>query len=114
VTYVITQACVDLKDKSCLDVCPVDCIYEGKRTLYINPEECIDCKACEPACPVEAIYADDELPAEYQPYYRANVEFFSITTDLGNPGGASAVGAVNADHKLIATLPPQHLKDVTP
>lgn len=106
-TFVITQACVDLKDKSCLDVCPVDCIYEGERTLYINPDECIDCKACEPVCPVEAIYAEDELPAEYQDYYRANVEFFTETTDLGNPGGATLVGAVPADHELIAALPPQ-------
>ena len=55
-TYVISQPCVDLKDKACIDECPVDCIYEGERMLYIHPDECVDCGACEPVCPVEAIY----------------------------------------------------------
>ena len=53
-TYVITQACVDLLDKTCVGECPVDCIYEGERMLYIQPDECIDCGACEPVCPVAA------------------------------------------------------------
>src|SRR5829696_7527101 len=48
VTYVITQACVDVLDKACIDECPVDCIYEGDRMLYIHPDECVDCGACEP------------------------------------------------------------------
>ncbi len=106
-TFIITQPCVDLKDKTCLDVCPVDCIYEGRRSLYINPEECIDCKACEPVCPVEAIYAEDDLPDKYQAYYAANAEFFTVTTSLGNPGGALAVGRLDVDHELISSLPPQ-------
>ena len=55
-TYVIAQPCVDLKDRACVDECPVDCIYEGKRMLDIHPDECVDCGACEPVCPVEAIY----------------------------------------------------------
>ena len=46
--YVIAQPCVDVKDKACVDECPVDCIYEGSRSLYINPNECVDCGACEP------------------------------------------------------------------
>src|SRR3954453_3125540 len=50
-TYVIAQPCVDLKDRACVDKCPVDCIYEGKRMLYIHPDECVDCGACEPVCP---------------------------------------------------------------
>ena len=50
-TYVIAQPCVDLKDRACVDECPVDCIYEGKRMLYIHPDECVDCGACEPVCP---------------------------------------------------------------
>ncbi|WP_240743094.1 indolepyruvate ferredoxin oxidoreductase subunit alpha, partial [Microbacterium sp. K36] len=53
-TYVIALPCVDLKDKACIDECPVDCIYEGERSLYIHPDECVDCGACEPVCPVEA------------------------------------------------------------
>src|SRR4051794_38232521 len=56
VTYVIAQPCVDLKDRACVEECPVDCIYEGKRMLYIHPDECVDCGACEPVCPVEAIF----------------------------------------------------------
>lgn len=48
-TYVIALPCVDLKDKSCIDECPVDCIYEGERMLYIHPDECVDCGACEPS-----------------------------------------------------------------
>ena len=69
-TYVITSSCVDVQDQSCVDVCPVDCIHfeEGvDRMLFIDPEECIDCGACEPTCPVSAIFAEDDLPEEKQP-----------------------------------------------
>ena len=62
--YVIAQPCVDVKDKACVDECPVDCIYEGSRSLYINPNECVDCGACEPVCPTEAIFYEDDLPDE--------------------------------------------------
>jgi NAD-dependent dihydropyrimidine dehydrogenase PreA subunit len=96
---------VDVKDKACIDVCPVDCIYEGERTLYIQPDECIDCSACEPACPVEAIYRDTELPAEWQAYEQVNAEFFTSTTDLGSPNGAAAVGPAALDHAHIDSLP---------
>ena len=63
-TYVITTSCVDIKDMSCIEECPVDCIYEGDRKLYIQPKECIDCGACEPVCPVDAIYPDRTLPSD--------------------------------------------------
>ena len=82
-TYVIAQPCVDLKDKACIEECPVDCIYEGERSLYIHPDECVDCGACEPVCPVEAIYYEDDVPEQWTEYYKANVEFFD---DLGSPG----------------------------
>ena len=88
-TYVITQACVDVLDKACIDECPVDCIYEGDRMLYIHPDECVDCGACEPVCPVEAIYYEDDVPDKWKDFYNANVEFFS---DLGSPGGAAKTG----------------------
>ena len=68
-TYVIAQPCVDLKDRACVDECPVDCIYEGKRMLYIHPDECVDCGACEPVCPVEAIFYEDDTPEEWKDYY---------------------------------------------
>jgi NAD-dependent dihydropyrimidine dehydrogenase PreA subunit len=71
--YVITDACIDVKDKTCLDACPVDCIYEGGRTLYIHPEECIDCGACVPACPVAAIYESiDATPSNQKDLVEAN------------------------------------------
>ncbi|MDT7538837.1 MAG: hypothetical protein QOI82_2422, partial [Actinomycetota bacterium] len=65
-TYVIAEPCVDLKDKACIEECPVDCIYEGKRSLYIHPDECVDCGACEPVCPVEAIFYEDDTPPQWK------------------------------------------------
>ena len=103
-TYVIAQPCVDLKDKACIEECPVDCIYEGERSLYIHPDECVDCGACEPVCPVEAIYYEDDVPEQWADYYKANVEFFD---DLGSPGGAAKLGMIPKDHPIIADLPPQ-------
>ncbi len=103
-TYIITQACVDVLDKTCIGECPVDCIYEGERMLYIHPDECVDCGACEPVCPVDAIYFEDDLPAEWLAFHRVNVEFF---TYLGSPGGASSTGKIHSDHPIVASLPPQ-------
>ena len=67
-TYVITEPCIDLLDISCVEVCPVDCIHYGEgtdRKLYIDPDECIDCGACEPVCPVTAIFAEDDVPEQW-------------------------------------------------
>ena len=78
-TYVITEACVDTKDRSCVDVCPVDCIHDdgdADRQLYIDPAECIDCGACEPACPVSAIFAEDDVPDNFKPYTEINSLWF--------------------------------------
>ena len=71
-TYVIGEPCIDVKDRSCVDVCPVDCIHEVGRMLVIDPEECIDCGACEPECPVEAIYPEDALPHGWEPFTAIN------------------------------------------
>lgn len=103
-TYVIALPCVDIKDRACVDECPVDCIYEGNRMLYINPEECVDCGACEPVCPVEAIYYEDDVPPEYSEYLDVNASFFD---KLGTPGGAAKLGVVDYDHPVVAALPPQ-------
>ncbi len=103
-TYVIAEPCVDLLDKACIEECPVDCIYEGGRMLYIHPDECVDCGACEPVCPVEAIYYEDDVPEQWAAYTKANVDFFD---DLGSPGGASKVGKVERDVEPAASLPPQ-------
>ena len=103
-TYVIAEPCVDVKDKACIDECPVDCIYEGQRMLYIHPTECVDCGACEPVCPVEAIYYEDDVPEQWGTYTGANEHFFDT---LGSPGGASRRGAVGFDHPAVAGLPSQ-------
>ncbi len=63
-TYVVTQACIKCKYMDCVEVCPVDCFYEGESMLVINPDECIDCGVCEPECPIEAILPDTEDEAE--------------------------------------------------
>ena len=74
-TYIITEPCIDMKDKSCVEVCPVDCIHETDRMLVIDPEECIDCGACEPECPVEAIYPEDAVPDKWEPFIRINYAY---------------------------------------
>ncbi len=102
-TYTICEPCIDVKDRACVDECPVDCIYEGGRMLYIHPDECVDCGACEPVCPVEAIYYEDDLKEEDLPFAEAARSVFA---DLGSPGGAAKVGLV-PDPALVAAIPPQ-------
>ena len=78
-TYVITEPCIDVMDKSCVEVCPVDCIHfdEGEdRMLYIEPDECIDCGACEPACPVTAIFTEDDVPDNWKEYTALNAQWY--------------------------------------
>jgi NAD-dependent dihydropyrimidine dehydrogenase PreA subunit len=111
-TYVIAEPCVDVLDRACVDECPVDCIYEGRRMLYIHPDECVDCGACEPVCPVEAIYYEDDLPDQWSPYLQENVRFFAevlpgAEVPLGSPGGAGKLGPVGADTPGVAALPTQ-------
>ena len=74
--YIIAEPCIGVKDKACVEVCPVDCIYEGEEMLYIHPDECIDCGACEPFCPVKAIFAEDETPDQWKQYIGFNKQFF--------------------------------------
>ncbi|GFG76242.1 ferredoxin [Mycobacterium botniense] len=109
-TYVIGKPCVDVMDRACVEECPVDCIYEGGRSLYIHPDECVDCGACEPVCPVQAIYYEDDLPEELQPYRADNAAFFYETLPgrdepLGSPGGAAKLGRLGVDTPLVAGLP---------
>ena len=101
-TYVITDACVDIKDATCVSECPVDCIYEGPRSLYIHPTECIDCGACEPVCPTKAIRADWSLKPEEAASATRAVELFA---PLGMPNGARRYGPLAADHPDVAALP---------
>lgn len=77
-TYVVTETCIDLKDKSCIEVCPVDCIHEADedRMVYIDPDECIDCGACVDPCPVDAIYAEEDVPAAQVSFVDINKVYF--------------------------------------
>ena len=82
--YVITEACIGTKDASCVSVCPVDCIHPGPdeagfadtEQLFIDPNVCIDCGACEPECPVNAIYPGDAVPSELASFIKKNAAFF--------------------------------------
>ena len=78
-TYVIGETCIDMKDASCVEMCPVDdCIVgdDEDRMLFINPSECVDCGACVPACPVDAIYPEEELPDSWSNYIEINRIYF--------------------------------------
>jgi len=77
-TYVIAEPCIGVKDASCVDVCPVDCIHTNDEAAlyYIDPDECIDCGACEPECPVTAIFAEDALPEKWNNFIQINADFF--------------------------------------
>ena len=76
-TYVVTESCIKCKYTDCVEVCPVDCFYEGPEFLVIDPDECIDCGLCVPECPIEAIYPDDELPND-------QIEFVEINAKLAD------------------------------
>jgi len=76
--YVITDPCVGVKDKSCVAVCPVDCIHGGDddKQLFIDPAECIDCGLCEPECPVDAIFMEDEVPDQWKNFIQLNADYY--------------------------------------
>ena len=73
-TFVVTDNCIKCKYTDCVEVCPVDCFYEGPNFLVIDPDECIDCALCEPECPANAIFSEDELPADQVKYIEVNAE----------------------------------------
>ena len=111
-TYVVTAACIDVLDRSCIDECPVDCIYEGERKMYVHPQECIDCGACEPVCPVDAIVWERRVLTSERAHIDDNVRFFTEVLDgreepLGDPGGAYNVGRVGVDTEMVRLLPSQ-------
>ena len=107
-SFVIASACIDCKDGTCVDCCPVDCIYEGPRTFYIHPDECIDCGLCVSVCPVEAIYEDRDLPAPLAHWAAVNREFFDLLpAPAGAARGGSVVGCAALDHPLVVAQPPE-------
>ena len=74
-TYIVGDACVQCKYTDCVEVCPVDCFYEGENFLVINPDECIDCGVCEPECPAGAIFPDTEMTPYLQQWLDINTKF---------------------------------------
>lgn len=104
--YVIGHTCIDVKDGDCVNVCPVDCIYEGGRMFYIQPDECINCELCVGVCPVEAIFHEDDLPSGWERFVAINRDFFGTdVTGLGEPGGATGVEPSAQDHPTVAEWP---------
>src|SRR5689334_6210795 len=108
--YVIAEPCIDVLDRACVEECPVDCIYEGGRSLYIHPDECVDCGACEPVCPVEAIFYEDDLPARWSLFAADNARFFAeplpgAAAALDSPGSASKIGRIGVDTALVSDFP---------
>jgi ferredoxin len=87
-TYVVTDNCIQCKYTDCVDVCPVDCFYEGANFLVINPDECIDCDDCVEACPAGAIFNEDDLPEDKKHFLEINEELSQIwlqITDQKDP-----------------------------
>lgn len=105
--FFIAGDCLDVLDQSCTEECPVDCIYQGDRKMYINPRECIDCGACEAACPVSAIGSDLRISEAAKPWRDDNAAFFTDVlpgrdAPLGSPGGAGGTGPVGVDTAFAA------------
>jgi ferredoxin len=90
--YVIAEPCIGSKDQSCVEVCPVDCIhptsqepgFDQATQLYIDPEECIDCGACEGQCPVEAIFRGEDLPAKWESFAQLNSAYYDRRTSVSD------------------------------
>jgi NAD-dependent dihydropyrimidine dehydrogenase PreA subunit len=108
--FVVTDACVDMLDLACVDHCPVDCIYQGQRSSYIHPDECIECGACTAVCPVDAIVYWEDVPEDQREHIEDNRAFFFETlphrsAPLGSPGGAADLGRVGVDTPLVSNRP---------
>ena len=110
VTYVITQACVDVLDKACIDECPVDCIYEATGCSTSTPTSAWTAVRASRSARWGPIYYEDDVPDKWKDFYDANMEFFS---DLGSPGGAAKTGKIGKDHPLVAALPPRGGRPLT-
>lgn len=105
VTYGVADGCIDCKDATCVTCCPADCIYDGARTFYIHPDECISCGICVSVCPPEAIHEDVEIPGHLRHFIAINREFLEASVSgLGSPGGADGVASRQFGHPAVANL----------
>ena len=84
-SHIVCEPCINVKDKACVEVCPVDCFYEDEKMLYLNPDECIDCGACEPECPVNAIFPEEDVPEGMRLFIAINKEIFDSDSPPGRP-----------------------------
>ena len=108
--FVIGSPCIDTMDRTCIEVCPVDCVYEGRRKLYIQPDECIDSGACEVVCPVAAIANEEMLNHSETMYIDDSRSFFDEvlpgrSEPLGAPRGARDLGRIGVDTPLVSAHP---------
>lgn len=104
--FVVTDNCIQCKYTDCVDVCPVDCFYEGPNFLVINPDECIDCAMCEPECPANAIFDEQDLPEELQHFLALNAELAETWPNIDRskeplPDAAEWDGVPDKLNKLI-------------
>ncbi|NCT56205.1 MAG: ferredoxin family protein [Legionella sp.] len=81
-TFLVTEQCIKCKYTDCVEVCPVDCFYEGPNFLVIDPDECIDCALCEPECPVDAIISEDDMTEAQKPFLELNAELAKIWPNI--------------------------------
>lgn len=102
--FVVTGKCINCRYSDCVEVCPVDCFYQGENMLVINPDECIDCGVCEPECPIEAIKSDDELSTTELKWAEINAKFSgiwpSIKETVGPMPQADTYADMDAEEKL--------------
>jgi ferredoxin len=89
-TFVVGENCIKCKHTDCVEVCPVDCFYEGPNFLVIHPDECIDCALCEPECPVDAIFSEDELPEDQAVFLDLNAELAQVWPNITEKKDAPA------------------------
>lgn len=104
-TFVVTDNCIKCKYTDCVEVCPVDCFYEGPNFLVIDPDECIDCALCEPECPANAIFSEDELPKDQEKYTEVNLDLSrkwpNITEKKDPPADAEKWDGVEDKFKYL-------------
>jgi ferredoxin len=105
-TFVVTDACVRCKYTDCVEVCPVDCFYEGENMLVIHPDECIDCGVCEPECPVEAIRPESEDLLKWVEINREYAQVWPVITKK-KPAPADADAFKGLEHKFEAYFSPE-------
>ena len=105
VTFVITEACIGTQDQACVSVCPVDCIHFEPGTdamLFINPVDCIDCGACQPACPVDAIFPEGDVPAAQQKFIELNSLWYADAPAVRTRLGSVEIATIVANKEPVA------------